>query len=141
MKAPTERRKYVVGFLFSEDRQWVALIRKTKPEWQAGKLNGIGGKIEWGESHFTAMGREFKEETGLGGVTWRHFAEMHNSEVSVYCFTGIAGGRPMLKRTTDEKPDWFIVDGVTQRTDLIPNLRWLIPLALDQESKFATVVL
>ena len=36
--------KYVVGFMFSPDKQFVALIRKNRPEWQAGKLNGIAGK-------------------------------------------------------------------------------------------------
>lgn len=41
-------KKYVLGFMFStEDRgQKVALIKKLKPKWQAGLLNGIGGKIE-----------------------------------------------------------------------------------------------
>ena len=38
--------KYVAGFMFSEDRRLVALIRKSKPEWQKGKLNGIGEKAQ-----------------------------------------------------------------------------------------------
>ncbi len=36
---------YVVGFMFTEDEKQVVLIEKKRPEWQAGKLNGVGGKI------------------------------------------------------------------------------------------------
>jgi hypothetical protein len=38
--------EYVCGFMFANDFTEVALIRKNKPEWQRGKLNGIGGKVE-----------------------------------------------------------------------------------------------
>jgi len=57
--------EYVVGFAFSRYGNKVALIRKNKPDWQAGKLNGIGGKVEKDEYHFDAMVREFREETGV----------------------------------------------------------------------------
>jgi 8-oxo-dGTP pyrophosphatase MutT (NUDIX family) len=57
-------QEYVLGFVFNLDKTKVALMRKTKPEWQRGRLNGIGGKIELGETSITAMHREFKEETG-----------------------------------------------------------------------------
>lgn len=43
---------YVAGFLFGPmpRHNYVALIRKNKPDWQKGKLNGIGGKVEAGET-------------------------------------------------------------------------------------------
>lgn len=34
---------YVAGLAFSTDLQHVALIKKNRPDWQAGKFNGIGG--------------------------------------------------------------------------------------------------
>src|SRR3990167_7537739 len=37
---------YSVGFVFSMDKSRVLLIKKNKPEWQAGLLNGVGGKAE-----------------------------------------------------------------------------------------------
>src|SRR5258708_364006 len=37
---------YVCGFMMSYDLMQFLLIRKTHPDWQKGKLNGIGGKIE-----------------------------------------------------------------------------------------------
>ena len=56
---------YVVGFLFNPDMTEVVLIKKNRPDWQKGLLNGVGGKIESGEDPITAMIREFKEETGI----------------------------------------------------------------------------
>lgn len=40
---------YVLGFMFDRVGAGVALLRKTKPEWQAGRLNGVGGKVEKSE--------------------------------------------------------------------------------------------
>jgi 8-oxo-dGTP pyrophosphatase MutT (NUDIX family) len=70
--------RYVAGFMFDVANKQVALIRKTKPAWQAGKLNGIGGKIEDGESPEAAMVREFLEETGCNTDRddWSHFASL-----------------------------------------------------------------
>ena len=42
--------RYVLGFLFTPDEDRVVLLQKTHgPQNMAGKLNGIGGKIEPGE--------------------------------------------------------------------------------------------
>lgn len=85
-------KEYVLGFLFSEDKNLVALVIKDRPEWQAGKLNGIGGKVESDETIWTAMPREFKEETGVEIKEWDQFAvlEFHDDvmggSASVYCF-------------------------------------------------------
>ncbi|HSI37253.1 MAG TPA: NUDIX domain-containing protein, partial [Tepidisphaeraceae bacterium] len=58
-------RLYVCSFAFPPARDRVLLIRKNRPAWQAGKLNGVGGKIEPGETPRQAARREFEEETGL----------------------------------------------------------------------------
>src|SRR3972149_224048 len=95
---------YVLGFMFSYDLKQVALIRKSHPEWQKGKLNGIGGHIEENETEIRAMMREFAEETGYFEPNWalvgkiiRHF---RNSVVTVFMTTGELD---KLKTTTDEK--------------------------------------
>ena len=60
------KTSYVLGFMFSATNEnKVILIEKLKPSWQCGLLNGIGGKIEAGESPVQAMVREFQEEAGL----------------------------------------------------------------------------
>jgi len=63
--------RYVVGFAFDHDFSHVLLIWKNRPLWQAGKLNGIGGKIEPGELPLNAMIREFAEETGIMETQWK----------------------------------------------------------------------
>ena len=57
--------KMVVGFAFNKKASSILLVRKDRPEWQKGCLNGIGGKMEKSESAITAINRECKEETGL----------------------------------------------------------------------------
>lgn len=66
--------KYVIGFAFVGDD--VLLIKKTKPAWQAGRYNGVGGKIEASELPLNAMHREFMEETGIVTILeqWQHYA-------------------------------------------------------------------
>lgn len=54
--------------LFDEPLQNVLLIRKNRPQWQAGKMNGVGGKVEPGETPQGAAPRELFEETGLAMV-------------------------------------------------------------------------
>jgi len=58
-------KKYVIGFMFNETLSRLVAIRKNRPEWQAGSLNGVGGHIEENELPIDAMVREFFEETGV----------------------------------------------------------------------------
>lgn len=58
-------KNQVLGLVFSEDLSEIVLIRKNRPTFLAGMLNGVGGQVEGGESHRSAMEREFKEETGV----------------------------------------------------------------------------
>lgn len=123
--------KYVLGFMFSEDKEYVALIKKTKPEWQKGRLNGIGGKVEKDEYGVDAMVREFREETGslTQEHEWKHFATMTNSQFIVWCYAAY-GDLGLLKTTTEEE----IVIGETEllcNENVLSNLHWLIPMALD----------
>ncbi len=60
-----ENTQYVCGFAFNPSRSRVVLITKNRPKFLAGKMNGIGGKVEDGETHCDAMVREFQEETGV----------------------------------------------------------------------------
>lgn len=58
-------KRYVLAFVFDEKKENVILIRKNRPEEQRGKLNGLGGKIEEGETPLEAIKREIQEESGL----------------------------------------------------------------------------
>lgn len=59
-----KKKHFVLGFAHDQHGR-VLLMQKTRPNWQKGQLNGIGGKVEKGEDIFHAMTRECKEETGL----------------------------------------------------------------------------
>uniref|UniRef100_A0A6H1ZTZ2 Nudix hydrolase domain-containing protein n=1 Tax=viral metagenome TaxID=1070528 RepID=A0A6H1ZTZ2_9ZZZZ len=121
-------KEYVVGFAFDHSCKAVLLISKSKPEWQKGHLNGIGGKIEKGELPIQAMVREFKEETGIetDHSDWIYYCLMTAEEEEI-CYYYMIGGAHEAYSITDEVVEWFEVD------DLPPNLNWLIPLALEND--------
>lgn len=122
--------KYVVGFMFSEDLSQVVLILKNRPKWQAGMLNGVGGKVEHNESYLQAMRREFKEETNLYVENWINFATIEGIDYQLECFTAV-GDVSNIETMTDEPVIVVNVDSLYSMT-VIFNLRWLIPLALDK---------
>jgi 8-oxo-dGTP diphosphatase len=57
-------QRYTMVFAFDPQGR-VALIRKNRPDYLAGKWNGIGGKVEPGEGYEVAAVRELREESGL----------------------------------------------------------------------------
>jgi 8-oxo-dGTP diphosphatase len=122
---------YVVGF--RTDRESVVLIRKNKPAWQAGRLNGVGGKIEpsdGGSSQF-AMAREFHEETGRFTYRseWERFATIAGPWGSVACFRSF-GPVEGVRSMEEEKIEVHRLSEPGLYDECIPNLSWLIPLAL-----------
>lgn len=127
--------KYTVGFLFNEDQQLLALIQKKKPKWQCGMLNGIGGKIEPGENAAQAMTREFCEETGCDDfIDWKPFVTMSGTDWVVHFYKAFVPDivLQMLKSPTNEKVVLVNVQNACAfDSNVIPNLRWLIPMALD----------
>jgi 8-oxo-dGTP diphosphatase len=129
-------KRYVVGFLF-DGAGSVALIKKSKPAWQRGLLNGLGGHIEDGESPATAMSREFLEEGGVEIVPerWRYFALLkgHDKEgpVEVWCFTCTRTAN--LKQMTDEPVSWYNAF-ICFDPSVVPSLHWLVPMAMDPNS-------
>jgi 8-oxo-dGTP diphosphatase len=134
--------RYVVGFLFSGDLYHVLLIRKNHPPWQAGKLNGVGGKIEEGETPRGAMQREFFEESGMLLDSWTRFLTLRVADgsstdnepkvVEVIFFHGRCVSRippPKVVLPDEEQP--VIVDtSVLDPSVMVYNLSWIIPLAI-----------
>src|ERR1017187_4254100 len=126
-----QQTNYTVGFLFNKKLKKVALIRKQRPEWQKGKLNGIGGHIEDGEIPSVAQTREFFEETGLSYDGWVNFCRLNGDDFCVYCFSGI-GDLSSLQTKTDETVEIVSVAKINKLKDsMIENLPWLIALAID----------
>lgn len=130
--------RYTIGFLFSEDEKKVALIRKIQPSWQKNKLNGPGGKIEEGESPKAAMIREFKEETGVYIENWREFCVLSGTDWQLHAFSAFSNDIFNVKTQESEQIGIFNVNALSQE-NTIDNLRWLIPMALDQNNVYAIV--
>ena len=120
-----------MGFLFSSSMKQVVLIEKKRPEWQAGKCNGVGGKLEPGETDHDAMVREFREETGKEVSAWTRFCTLNCAEAKVYFFYAVDEHFNRVQSITDEDVVLWDLDFVMDldRTEVIPNLRWLIQMA------------
>lgn len=136
-------QKYVAGFMFNDTKDIVLLIKKIKPEWQKGKLNAIGGKIEIeiNETPIQAMVREFKEETGIKTLEedWSLFCTLVNiewgGEVSFFKSVG-----PIFtaKQIEDEEPVACNVSRLGECGPMMHNLPWLINLAITNASANVT---
>lgn len=125
-------RQLVVGFLFDEHFTHVALIRKLKPARQAGRFNGIGGKVEPLEQPLTAMRREFNEEAGLDIETWNLFSKLTGpggTEFDIYFYWAVGdvhAVRTMEAEHVSVVPVATVLSGVLQT---LGNLPWLVALA------------
>jgi 8-oxo-dGTP diphosphatase len=123
--------KYVVGFMFSPEKHIVVLIRKNRPEWQAGKLNGIGGKIEPNEAPIDAMVREFREETGVETTTedWRYaVGKITGPESEIFIYRAFSSKVWDIQTTTDEDVRRYFVEPV--HPEAVSNLHAIIPALL-----------
>lgn len=128
--------KYCLGFVFNVEKTHVLLIRKNRPEWQAGNLNGIGGKVEPGETYLEAMVRETEEETGLVIEHWTAFANMSGKHFSVECFHAESESIFKAQSLTDEVVTQEIIDFNTFFREGNPNVGALISQALRADSEF-----
>lgn len=126
---------YVLGFLFTKDLNNVVLIEKQKPDWQKGLWNGVGGKVEDGESSDKAMQREFKEETDLNIKSWERCILMEFPHCTVMIYKAVSD-KAWKAETKEEGIVKVVPVGNLDLRQCIPNLHWIIPLLLDPVMKF-----
>lgn len=141
-------QKYVLGFVFNQDLSRVLLQQKTKPDWQAGKLNGCGGKIQDEyEQPLYAIRRECFEETQLYVHNFKEFGLLKGADYEVYCFAAkfdkdfeyLDGAKI---ENNGEVLMVFDVDNVFE-LNVISNLKFLVPmakLALQNKDDFYTTI-
>lgn len=135
----------VCGLCYCKAANSVTLILKNRPAWQKNRLNGVGGKIEPGETPLAAMVREWREETGHGSEPeeWSERVRLrvplaHGSEQkrTIHFFARFVDksvadlGYP-LPQEGGEQVWWVDFSWIISIPNLLPNLTWLIPLCLD----------
>lgn len=127
--------RYVCGILLSGDA--VLMLVKNRPEWQDGRLNFFGGKVEAGESAMDAMVREADEELGPNCARevrdWRYLMSEDGPGYSVAFFVGHLD--PAMIAVTPAQNDvaevfeWHPVTHLP--SNVIGNCRWILAMALD----------
>jgi 8-oxo-dGTP pyrophosphatase MutT (NUDIX family) len=124
---------YCLGFAFSANMAYVALIKKARPDWQARKLNGIGGHIEPGEAPLAAMHREMQEESGLVNLPWKPLAIVDGAPAfKLHVFSAVTDDVFSARSPTDEPVllyETFYV--LHRRVVMLANVPLLVSLALD----------
>lgn len=120
-------QEYVCGFAFDRTEH-VVLIKKQRPAWQSELMNGIGGKVEVGESPLSAMVREFTEETGTVCEEWSLYANIVFPTSKIYFYRAFLEDLQGMRTVTDEE---IIVAPLIdiKSSECVANLFWLLPLA------------
>ncbi len=124
---------YTLGFIFNSSLNQVLLVHKLRPDWQNGKVNGIGGKIEEGEESLACIVSEVQEESGLiiGPDQWVFFGVTTLPDAHVDVYTTIyKGDASDIENVNDEKIEWCDINKLP--SNIITNLSWLVPMALDK---------
>lgn len=133
--------RYVVGFL--HDGRRVALVAKNRPSWQVGKLNGIGGHIEGNEQSRYAMSREFSEEAGveIPAKAWNYLLRLRCEDALIYFYSHKVPSSTLdlVSTKTDEEILIVPLHDLTN-TPLIPNLQWIIPLAVYEHDEYLPIM-
>lgn len=107
----------------------------------SGRLNGMGGKLQTGESADSAAARETKEEVGIEIDTYTKVAEItfrfkHKPEWDQFAHVYVAeswNGEPV--ETEEMKPDWFSIESVPYDSMWPDDIHWLPHVFADKKVK------
>lgn len=125
------RKRQVLGFIFNRDGGfWLA--RKKNPEWQAGMLNGIGGKVKDRETSRGAMTRFGESAAGLS-LDWKEYACISRDTWNCKVYWAISQKTPTGK---DEDIlgcfEFADLSFMPNCTPLVSGVRLLVLAALDR---------
>lgn len=120
---------YVVGFAFDESKENVLLMRKNRPDWQKGYLNGLGGHIEINEYPLHAMRREAYEEAGID-VSWKYRAFIYKPNIfNLYVFYAYSDEIFNFQQKEDEILNIYNTLKI-YKEKMIHNLYFMIPYGI-----------
>lgn len=124
------RLNMVVGFMFTPDRSRVVLIKKLRPTWQVGLLNGVGGRVREGEPPMQAMIREFEEETGVREENWESLCALKFKKGLIYFYYTFSNQAMDVKTMESEEVRTWDAS-LLYMLKTVSNLQWLIPMVLE----------
>ena len=136
-------RSFTAVLTFKRYDSVVALVRKNtkgKLPHLDGRWNGIGGKIEIGESPVGAVMRELREETGIVVekndmvmIEHQRFDILTPSAHEIYWYAARVSNKTDLPPANDvgESLKWVPVKWVLEGAlELCPNVDYLVPKAI-----------
>lgn len=128
-------KHFVVGLGFTADASQVLLIRKNRPDFLAGFLNGHGGAVEEGETPAQALAREGNEECliDIPAESWKRIARMRDDKrhIDVFsCFNDIV---LKAQQGTDETLHILSVNDPRIAAEGVPQLDVLLKRALHRD--------
>ncbi len=136
-------KRFVLTFLFDPTFTKVVLIRKTKPDWMAGKLNAPGGHVEDEETFEQAAVREFQEEAGVDTQDrWHPFLRLfrpgddEETLRTLECFWGVSKHVSEAKTITDEEIGLFDVQSLQSRNDIVKDTLWILIMAQEAATRY-----
>ena len=135
----TTKPLYVCGFLFDEATENIVLLKRNKPPSQAGLYNGLGGKVEPNERPIDTMQREFKEESGVYIENWIEFACLEQAEGISYFFYAKSDILLDVYSAEEQEVRAFKINDALNHLPLMPNLKWLILMCLDENVCYVTI--
>lgn len=125
---------YVLSFAHTGTNN-VLLIEKNRPEWQKGKFNLVGGKIEPGENPMDAALREFHEEAGIKADKIKELGMISGTWGEIYCYNiyldkDVVSSSDFPRVCDGETLFWKPWDEIKNSHRLMPNLKVIIPLCM-----------
>jgi 8-oxo-dGTP diphosphatase len=132
------RKLQTAGFLLDPTGTRAVVVRKNRPAYLAGLLNGVGGKVEAGETPAECQAREFAEEAGVAipAAGWLPVATIDTDHgTRVFFFAAVAPDDATFataRTCTDEPIETWAIDDLIAPTlgaPCVESLRYLLPMA------------
>lgn len=126
---------YVLVFTNRLFKEEILFIEKDRPEFQKGRFNIPGGKIEKDDlSPLAAANRELIEETGYSLQGGRVAGLIRDTarEFNVYICKGVVNNKeePQPREGETERPFWGLWSQIRKDPRLMPNLKIAVPLLM-----------
>jgi 8-oxo-dGTP diphosphatase len=125
------KRAFVLALLYTMDGRHVVLMKRTRPLWQNGRVNGLGGGILEGETPAGAARREVREECGVDVPEWTEVLVWEDAEYRMHVMRAMSSRASEARTLEDQEVFLASVDALP--ANVIDNLKWLVPLALDRD--------